>query len=141
MATALASQLAQIRASSTNPLDLKAQKRAHSRSLLYEPGVAAIQDFDSLFQICYEGFQELCHIDPKFAGFANNLFSEQSKQEDRTQMTAAQNQQLDVVLEEFLRLVGSKLLLKPALKAVEWLVRRFRSVNGPPLSTSTSSLL
>lgn len=131
MTTALASQLAQIRAHSTNPLDLKAQKRAHSRSLLYEPGVSATQDFDSLFQICYEGFQELCHIDSRFAGFASNLFSEQSKREDRTQMTAAQNQQLDVVLEDFLRLVGSKLLLKPALKAVEWLVRRFRSVKGP----------
>ena len=140
MATALASQLAQIRAHSTNPLDLKAQKRAHSRSLLYEPGVAATQDFDSLFQICYEGFQELCRIDSRFAGFANNLFSEQSKHEDRTQMTTAQNQQLDVVLEDFLRLVGSKLLLKPALKAVEWLVRRFRSVKGPLLSASAFSI-
>ena len=140
MTTALASQLAHIRVHSTNPLDLKAQKRAHSRSLLYEPGVAATQDFDSLFQICYEGFQELCHIDLRFAGFANNLFSEQSKHEDRTQMTAAQNQQLDVVLEDFLRLVGSKLLLKPALKAVEWLVRRFRSVKGPLLSASASSI-
>ena len=128
MATALASQLAQIRASSTNPLDLKAQKKAHSRSLLFEHDVAATQDFNSLYQICYEGFQELCLLDSRFAGFANNLFSEQSKHQDRTQMTAAQNQQLDVVLEDFLHLVGSKLLLKPALKAVEWLVRRFRSV-------------
>lgn len=131
MATALSSQLARIRSYSTNPLDLKAQKKAHSRSLLYEPGVAATQDFDSLYQICYEGFQELCRLDSRFASFANNVFSEQSKQEDRTQMTAAQNQQLDVVLEEFIHLVDSKLLLKPALKAVEWLVRRFRSVKAP----------
>ncbi len=130
MATALASQLAQIRAGSTNPLDLKAQKKAHSHSLLFEPSVAATQDFESLYQICYEGFQELCHLDSRFAGFANSIFSEQSKYEDRTQMTATQNQRLDVVLEEFLHLVGSKLLLKPALKAVEWLVRRFRSVEG-----------
>lgn len=140
MTTALAAQLAQIRAHSTNPLDLKAQKRAHSRSLLYEPGVAATQDFDSLFQICYEGFQELCRIDSRFAGFASNLFSEQSKHEDRTQMTAAQNQQLDVVLEDFLRLVSSKLLLKPALKAVEWLVRRFGSVKSSLLTASASSI-
>lgn len=140
MATALASQLAQIRAYSTDPLDLKAQKKAHSRSLLFEPGVAATQDFDSLYQICYEGFQELCRLDSRFAGFASNLFSEQSKQEDRTQMTADQNQQLDVVLEEFLHVVGSKLLLKPSLKAVEWLVRRFRSVKGRHLSTSSPSV-
>ena len=64
-------------------------------------------------------------------GFANSVFSEQSKLEDRTQMTAMQNQQLDDVLEEFLRLVGARILLKPAIKAIEWLVRRFRSVRSP----------
>ena len=132
MATALASQLAQIRAYSTNPLDLKAQKKAHSQSLLFEAAVAAIQDFDSLYQICNDGFQELCQLDSRFVGFANTIFSEQSRHEDRTQMTAAQNQRLDIVLEEFLHLVSGKLLLKPALKAVEWLVRRFRSVKGAP---------
>lgn len=127
MTTALAAQLAQVRAITTNPLDLQAQKKAHSRSLLFDAKVAATQDFDSIYQICYEGFEELCHLDSRFSVFANSLFSEQSKREDRTQMTAAQNEQLDVVLEDFLGLVGSKLLLKPALKAVEWLIRRFRS--------------
>ena len=132
MATALASQLVQVRSQSTNPLDLKAQRKAHSRSFLFEPGVAASQDFESLYQLCYEGFQELCRLDSRFAGFTANLFSEQSKYEDREQMNAAQNQRLDVALEGFLHLVGSKLLLKPAHKAVEWLVRRFRSVKGHP---------
>ena len=126
MATALAAQLATIRTNTTNPLDLKAQKKAHSQSLLFEARVAATQDFDTTYQICFEGFQELCKLDARFIGFANNIFSEQSKQEDRTQMTAAQNEQLDVVLEEFIDLVGGKLLLKPAVKALEWLVRRFR---------------
>ena len=130
MATALASQLAQIRAYSTYPLNLKAQKKAHSRSLLFEPSVAASQDFESLYQICYEGFQELCRLDSRFASFADSIFSEQSRHQDRTQMTAAQNERLDFVIGEFLHLVGSKLLLNPALKAVEWLVRRFRSVKG-----------
>ena len=132
MATALASQLAQVRSQSTNPLDLKAQRKAHSRSFLFEPSVATSQDFESLYLLCHEGFQELCRLDPRFAGFATNLFSEQSKYEDREQMTAAQTQRLDVVLEDFLHLVSSKLLLKPAHKAVEWLVRRFRSVKGHP---------
>lgn len=133
MATALAAQLAQIRAQSTNSLDLKAQKKAHSQSLLFEPRVAVTQDFDSVYQLCYEGFEELCRLDSRFTSFANNLFSEQSKQEDRTQMTTVQNKQLDTVLEEFLSLIGSKLLLRPALKAVEWLVRRFRSVKSRTL--------
>ena len=126
MATALAAQLAKIRASTISPLDLKAQKKAHSQSLLFEARVAENQDFDTIYQICYEGFQELCKLDARFHGFANNIFSEQSKQEDRTQMTAAQNEELDAVLEEFMGLVGCKLLLKPAIKALEWPVRRFR---------------
>ena len=128
MATTLAVQLAQIRSQSTYSLDLKAQKKAHAQSLLFDPQIAGTQDFDSIFQICYEGYEELSRLDPRFLQFARTIFSEQSKQEDRTQMTPAQNQQLDTVLENFLSLVGSKLLLKPALKAVEWLVRRFRSV-------------
>ena len=128
MATALTAQLAQIRAKTTNSLDLKAQKKAHSQSLLFDPPVAATQDFDTIYQVCCEGYQELCQLDSRFNSFARNIFSEQSKQEDRTQMTAEQNQELDVVLEKFLGLVGGRLLLKPAIKAVEWLVRRFRSV-------------
>ncbi len=133
MATSLASQLAQIRAHSTNSLDLKAQKKAHSKSLLFSPDHAANQDFETLFLICREGWQELCQLDPRFLSFARNLFSEQSKQEDRTQMTSAQNESLDNVLEDFMGLVGARLLLKPALKALEWLVRRFRSVRAVPI--------
>lgn len=129
MATALASQLAHIRAHSTRTLDLNAQKKAHSKSLLFDPYHAATQDYDALFQICREGWQELCQLDSRFLGFAGNLFSEQSKQEDRTQMTAAQNESLDNVLQDFMGLVGARLLLRPAMKAVEWLVRRFRSVD------------
>ena len=126
MATTLSAQLARIATSSTNSLDLKAQKKAHSQSLIFDQRVAASQDFDTIYQICIEGYQEICQIDARFLGFARSIFSEQSKREERTQMTAAQNSELDEVLESFLSLVGARLLLKPALKAVEWLVRRFR---------------
>lgn len=140
MATSLAQQLAHIRVRSINALDLKAQKKAHSKSLLFDAHHAATQSYETLFQICYEGWQELCRLDSRFIGFAGSLFSEQSKQEDRTQMTAAQNKDLDIVLEDFMGLVGSRLLLKPALKAVEWLVRRFRSVKGREFSCKALSL-
>ena len=126
MTTSLAAQLAQIRSKSTNPLDLKAQKKAHSQSLLFDPRHAANQDFDTIYQLCYEGFVELCRLDSRFRPFAKSLFSEQSKQEDRTLMTQSQNEQLNVLLEDFLCLVGARIALKPASKAVEWLVRRFR---------------
>ncbi|KAH7044631.1 hypothetical protein B0J12DRAFT_184176 [Macrophomina phaseolina] len=126
MTSALQQQLAQIAASSTHQLDLKAQKAAHGKSLLFDPKIAASQDFNTVYQICHEGFDELCALDPRFAAFAQTLFGEQSVSEDRTQMTQKENEDLNAVLENFLGLVGTRLLLKPAVKAVEWLVRRFR---------------
>ncbi|KAL9095081.1 MAG: hypothetical protein Q9165_002684 [Trypethelium subeluteriae] len=124
--TSLQKQLAQIAINSTQQLDLKAQKAAHSKSLLFDPKDAATQSFDTIHQICQEGFQELCLLDPRFTPFSRNLFSEQSKVEDRTQMTEKENEELDAVLERFLGLVSGRLMLKPAHKAVEWLIRRFR---------------
>ncbi|QSS51038.1 U3 small nucleolar RNA-associated protein [Histoplasma capsulatum var. duboisii H88] len=126
MASSLTAQLSQIAATSTHQLDLKAQRVAHSKSLLFEQRNAVSQSFDTIYQICYEGFQELCALDSRFARFRRTIFNEQSKTEDRLEMNAEQNKELDIVLEEFLALVGSRLLLQPAIKSVEWLVRRFR---------------
>lgn len=126
MASSLSLQLAQIRVKGVNPLDLKAQKREHSRSLLFDPRIAAVQDFDTIFLLCNEGFQELCQLDTRFILFSQTVFSEQSKYQDRAQMTVQQNDQLNILLEDFLGLIGNWLHLKPALKAIEWLVRRFR---------------
>jgi hypothetical protein len=129
MASALQKQLAAIAASSTHQLDLKAQKSAHGKSLLFEPKVAASQSFENVYLLCYEGYRDLCALDSRFVQFSKSLFSEQSKVEDRTQMSKEENKKLNAVLEAFITLVGSKLLLKPAQKAVEWLVRRFRCVH------------
>ncbi|KAI9675716.1 MAG: snoRNA-binding rRNA-processing protein utp10 [Caeruleum heppii] len=128
MASSLALQLSQIAAQTKggNPLNLKAQRAAHGQSLLFDPKVAVDQDFDTLYTICSEGLHELILLDRRFATFARNVFSEQSKSEDRSQMTAGENDELNEVLNDFLGLLGSKLLLKPAVKALEWLVRRFR---------------
>ena len=126
MASSLFLQLAQIGVKGPSPVDLKAQKSGHSESLLFSARDAAAQDFDTLFLICHEGFEELCRLDARFIVFAHNIFSEQSKYEDRNQMTVLQNSQLDVVLEEFLTLASGKLLLKSVQKAVEWLIRRFK---------------
>ena len=126
--SALAKQLAAIAAKSTHELDLKAQRIAHGKSLLFDPKVAVSQDFDTLFQICYEAWEELCILDQRFALYSNNIFSEQSKVQERGQMTAAENIQVDAVIQSFLGLASSRLLLKPAQKAVEWLVRRFQYV-------------
>jgi U3 small nucleolar RNA-associated protein 10 len=126
MATSLAAQLAKIAENASHTLDLKAQKSAHGKSLIFEPRKAVGQSFDSLYALCHEGFQELCLLDGRFRDFQKSIFSESSQEQDRTQLTAAQNADLDKRLEAFLGLVGGRLRLNPAIKAVEWLVRRFR---------------
>jgi U3 small nucleolar RNA-associated protein 10 len=126
MSTILAAQLSQIAVNSNNSLNLKAQKAAHSKSLIFEPRIAASQSFDTLYTLCHEGFQELCLLDGRFLEYQRDIFSEQSQEQDRTQMTGEQNSELDRRVESFLGLVGSRLRLNPGIKAVEWLVRRFR---------------
>lgn len=126
MVSAFASQLQAIAANSTHELDLKARRTAHGESLLFERPVAVKQDFNTIYHICHEGYRELCQLDDRFSDFERNLFSEQSKDEDREQMTKAENEALDLVLKRCLSLLGGRILLKPAQKALEWLVRRFR---------------
>ncbi|KAG5993053.1 hypothetical protein E4U54_003481, partial [Claviceps lovelessii] len=126
MATSLAAQLAQIAANSKATLNVKAQKAAHSKSLIWEPRVAATQNYQSLFTICYSGFEELCQLDNRFVRFQSTIFSEDSQTQDRTQLSIADNEELDRHIEAFLRLAGSRIRLMPAIKAIEWLIRRFR---------------
>ncbi len=126
MASSFAAQLKEIAARSNNELDLKAHKTAHSQSLIFEKRVAGTQDFETIYQLCLEGFEDLCKIDPRFREYQRNLFSQQSKTQERDQMTADQNAILDTVLEGCLGLLGARLLLSPAIKVAEWLVRRFR---------------
>lgn len=129
MASSLAAQLSQIAAKSTHELDLKSQRIAHSDSLIFDRKIAGSQDFDTIYDICFEGFRELCSLDARFEDFGRSIFSEQSKAEDRIQLNAAQNQELNAVIEAFLGLVGGRLQLSPAVKAVDWVVRRFRCAN------------
>ena len=126
MASSLASQLAQIAANSRTSLNAKALKATHSKSLIWEPRVAAGQTFAEIYQVCHEGFEELSNLDARFAHYGASLFSEQSQEADRIQMNAEENAVLDKRVDSFLHLVGSRLRLMPAIKAVEWLIRRFR---------------
>ncbi|KAM5351378.1 hypothetical protein ACJ41O_004101 [Fusarium nematophilum] len=126
MATSLAAQLAQVAANSKSTLNVKAQKAAHSKSLIWEPRVAATQSYQTLYTTCFQGFEELCQLDARFAPFQSTIFSEESQNQDRTQLTASENEELDRRVDAFLRLAGSRLRLMPAIKAIEWLIRRFR---------------
>lgn len=126
MTTSFAAQLRQIAASSTNELDLRARRDAHAESLLFERDVAIKQDWDTVYQLCVEGFRELCTLDTRLQDFEGNLFSPQSRDQDREKLNKAQNEELDNVIEVFLQMLGSRLTLRPGVRALEWLVRRFR---------------
>ncbi|RKF54234.1 U3 small nucleolar RNA-associated protein 10 [Golovinomyces cichoracearum] len=140
MATTLAAQLSVIATNSENSLNLKALKARHSKSLIYEPRIAASQNFETIYTICHEGFRDLCLLDNRYLKFQNDLFHEQSLDQDRTQMTAEQNVELDTKIEDFLGLISRSLRLAPAIKAIEWLVRRFR-INECNISITLQTFL
>ena len=126
MASAFTSQLSRIAVNSTNELNLKAQRAIHSDSLIFDKQVAGAQDFDTIYQICLEGYRELCLLDPNCRQFAQSLFDPQSKTQERAQMTSDDNVALDRTIDVFLTCIGSKLTLLPAVKSLEWLIRRFK---------------
>lgn len=126
MASSLAAQLKRITATSTNTLNTQKLKQVHSASLLFPASHAATQDLDTIYSIATEGFRELCQLDERFIAYENGLFSESSKDVDRFLLPKNEVDDLDRSIEVFLQLVSGKLLLRPALKALEWLVRRFR---------------
>ncbi|RVD87398.1 uncharacterized protein DFL_001634 [Arthrobotrys flagrans] len=130
MASTLASQLQSLQKNRPSTLsstvDPKALRKLHSVSLLFTPEHAATQDFDTIYFICYQGFEELCSLDRKFAVFERSLFSEQSVTIDRDVLSKADNEKLDENVKGFLGLLGAWALVKSGVKALEWLVRRFR---------------
>lgn len=126
MTSTFAAQLRTIAANSTNELDLRARRDAHAESLIFDRPIAVKQDWETIYLICVEGFQELCQLDARLREFENNLYSPQAKDQDREQLSKSQNEALGVVLERCLALLGSKVLLRPGIRAVEWLIRRFR---------------
>ncbi|PWW71926.1 ARM repeat-containing protein [Tuber magnatum] len=126
MASNLAVQLSAIAATSTNTLNTQKLRSIHSISLLFPPSVAAAQDTDTIFSIAIEGFRELCRLDKRFLLYERGLFSEHSKNVDRFVLAQASAESLSKSIDGFLQLLCGRMLLQPALRALEWLVRQFR---------------
>ncbi|ODQ64080.1 hypothetical protein NADFUDRAFT_53059 [Nadsonia fulvescens var. elongata DSM 6958] len=125
--SSLASQLAGIKASNNaSVLDRKKRKKIHSVSLIYDAKVAATQDYNGIFYMALDALRELELLDPRFEAFENSLFSDTSIEVDRLVQTAEQNQALDRAVDAFLSLIAPRINLQPAVKTLEWLVRRFQ---------------
>lgn len=83
MVSELAAQLSKIATGNTVILDRKKQKAFHSKSLIFDPKEAASQDYETIFSYASEGLNELEILDPRFAAFRENIFSETSITIDR----------------------------------------------------------
>ena len=126
MPSTLAQQLQLIAATSVNTLSAERQKRLYSVSLLYPSQEAATQDLTTVYSIALEGFRELVELTPSFQKYDKSLFAPSSVSFDRFLQTKKVNDELNRTIDNFLSLVGVRLLLRSSLKALEWLVRRFR---------------
>ena len=133
MASSLAQQLQRIAATSVNTVSAERQKQLYSVSLLYTPGQASVQDLTTVYSIAIEGFWELVELDPALRKYERSLFSLSSIGIDRFVQTKVDNRELDRSIDDFLSLVGPRLLLKSTIKALEWLVRKFRCAHPSPL--------
>ncbi|KAJ2892957.1 snoRNA-binding rRNA-processing protein utp10, partial [Coemansia aciculifera] len=124
MASSLASQLYKMRT-----LDrVIGNERAHNvkASFLFDGRQAADLDNQTIFDIGRDGLSELRQMDQRFDVYAETLFSEALKDMDRVLQTKDENNKLDASIRSFLFQLAPYFLTKPAGKAIEWLVRRFR---------------
>lgn len=123
MTTSLADQLRKL--SQANPLVNTLQQRSKA-SFLFDAKKASDLDLDTIHSIGMNGIMELKSINPRFAKYESALFSEKMKAFDRAFKSQEENKQLDVVIDEALVVMSPYFLLKPAAKALEWMIRRFR---------------
>uniref|UniRef100_A0A131YTW1 HEAT repeat-containing protein 1 n=1 Tax=Rhipicephalus appendiculatus TaxID=34631 RepID=A0A131YTW1_RHIAP len=119
--TSLALQLQKLATPQTSLLK-ETKKRV---SFLFDPREAAALDTDTAYAIGTTGLEELSTLNEAFSHFEENLFSENAKFLERAVKGKEENAILDGQIEEFLLLLSPHFLLRPAHKALEWLVYRF----------------
>ncbi|KAF9385202.1 HEAT repeat-containing protein 1 [Podila verticillata] len=122
--SSLAQQLKKIGTADVTKGSEKAAR--HRSSFLFDSKQAADYDIDTIFSIGANGISELKQLDPKFGAFEKTLFSESMKNVDRVLQSKEDNAKLDESITLFLRQLSPYFLVKPAGKALEWLIRRFR---------------
>lgn len=121
MATSLAAQLKRLQAPQTSLL-LQDKKRP---SLLFDPKEAANYDRQTIYELGVAGLEELKTLYARFSEFESTLFDLSSISLERAVQSKEVNRKLDANIKKFFYLLSPYFLLKPAHKALEWLVQRF----------------
>lgn len=113
-------------------LDRKTRSRIHSRSLIFDPKVAAAQDLEYIYQLAIDRLtvsSDLFHAKLWFDRFENTLFAQESVRFDRNVQTKesleALNLQVEAFLEVLAPLYDDRNDKEMVLPLAEWLVRRF----------------
>ena len=126
--SSLASQLKSISDKSASiALNRQQRSKIHSRSLIFDPKVAASQDYDEIYDVAIDALDELCELDSRFNKFKNSLFANDSINFDRNVQSEDVVTQLDQNINAFFTLLGPYYNFTAALRASEWLVRRFQA--------------
>ena len=102
--------------------------RSHAKnrvSLLFEQHDAGDVDSETVYNIGLNGFMELCQLDARFVPFEAALFGPSQGVFDRNLMGVDTQSSLNDSIAAFLRTLGPYLLLKPAHKVLEHLIRRY----------------
>ena len=79
---------------------------------------AGTLDLDSIYWISLNGLEELISMDPSFNKFTNTLFSEASRDFERSILTQEAVKKVDESISRFLRLLSPYFI-----QCLEWLVR------------------
>ncbi|KJE96811.1 BP28CT domain-containing protein [Capsaspora owczarzaki ATCC 30864] len=99
-------------------------------SILYDARKAAETENALVYATGVNGMAELIQLSPDTFSTQDQayqlLFGPAAPSCDRTLQTAEENARLDEHIDRFLRDLSPFVMLKPAQKALEWLVRRFR---------------
>lgn len=126
MASSIASQLQAIKSLINADTDAP-QKRPFTRpSILFSPKEAADIDLESLLSIALSGLEVLASRDGRFKSYKNNLFSPKSREIDRELKGIEENNQINLSISSYLRLLSGYLELPAALKTLEYLIRRYK---------------
>jgi U3 small nucleolar RNA-associated protein 10 len=95
-------------------------------SLLFNLFEAADFDFWNIYQIGVSGFACLCHLDSRFELFAMSVFHKTSLSFDRFTQRLKDDKLVNGAMENFLAILADYFDTRPALKVLEYLLRRFK---------------
>ncbi|KAF7836313.1 uncharacterized protein G2W53_011172 [Senna tora] len=126
MATSIAAQLEAIK-SFVQSSDSQPLKRPFTRpSILFDPKEAADIDIETIWSIALQGLEVLISSDERFKNYKNDLFSHRSKELDRELMGIEENNQINVSISSYLRLLSGYFVLPSSTKTLEYLIRRYK---------------